>query len=115
MSNLVKGRIRITFIPSHKYYLVLTVKGLDFVNKWFSSNEHIPANLTKLYQILLRIARLDGVVDMLLAIRLGYGKDIINKAISNKYLEISHTRKASVEVNKFIKAMYGKPPETIYV
>lgn len=112
---MAKRRAKLTAFPSRKLYLIVTVKGLDFVEEWFKSNEHIPSNLTKLYQLLLRTIRLNGVISMWVAVRLGYGENIINKAISNAYLLMSpRPRKPSNEVLTRIKKMYGKPPEEIY-
>lgn len=110
-----KLRVNLTVAPLRKLYLVLTSKGLDFVDKWFESTEHIPSNYTKIYQLLLRTARLNGVINMGVAIRLGYGKETINKAVSNAYLKLSpRPRKPSNPVLRRIKKMHGKPPKEIY-
>lgn len=112
---MAKRRVELTVVPFRKLYLILTIKGLDFVDDWFNSNEHIPSSLTELYQLLLRIARLNGVINMWIAMRLGFSKDVINKAISNAYLVLSRRpRNRSNEVLRRIKEMHGKPPEEIY-
>jgi hypothetical protein len=112
---VAKRRVNLTVAPLRKLCLILTSKGLDFVDRWFKSNEHIPSNLTKLYQLLLQTARLNGVVNVWMAIRLGYSKDAIDKAISKAYLKLSsRPRKPNDEVLRRIKEIHGKAPKEIY-
>ena len=115
VGEVAKRRVDLMVVPLRKLCLVLTSEGLDFVDKWFESNEHIPSNLTKLYQLLLRTARLNGVINMWVAIRLGYSKDVINRAVSKAYLKLSpKPGKPDNEVLRRIKDIHGKAPEGIY-
>jgi len=115
MSEMAKRRVKLTVAPLRNLYLILTSKGLDFVDRWFKSNEHIPSSLTKLYQLLLQTARLNGVVNMWMTIRLGYSKDVISKAISLEYLKLSpRPRKPNNEVLRRMKEIHGKAPKEIY-
>lgn len=116
VSEMDKRRVKLEIIPSRKLYLILTVKGLDFVNEWYKSNRHIPSNLTKLYQLLLRTARLNGVINMWVALRLGYSREVINRAISKAYLKLSPSPiRPSDETIRRIKEVFSKPPREIYV
>ena len=102
--------------PRHrKRYLVLKVKGLEFLQTWFGTPKSVPPNLTKLYQLLLHMVTMKGTVPVYLALRIGYTGKVIAEAVIREYVESSHVpRKPSEEVLKRIREIMGKPPREIY-
>jgi len=116
MEEMVKDRVRLRIVPLRKFYLILTVRGIDFVEEWYKSNEHIPPSLTKLYQLLLRTATLEGIINVWIATKLGFSADVINRAVSNRYLVLSSTpKKPDKIVLKRIKNMFSRPRREIYI
>lgn len=94
-----------------KQYLVLKTEGLEFLEKWFKTQERVPPNLTKLYQLLLHMVTMKGTVPVSLALKLGYNSKLINEATSRGYVELSLVpKRPSEEVLKCIKGIIGKPP-----
>jgi len=95
---------------------VLTEKGVEFVEKWFHTEESVPPHLTKLYQLLLRVISFGGVISMRLALRSGYDRRVISEAVSKEYTVLTQTpRKPPKEVQRRIKEMVGEPPKEIYI
>ena len=51
-----------------------------------------------------------------MAMRLGYSRDVVNKALSNAYVELTRfSKKPEGEVFRRIKEIVGEPPREIYV
>ena len=97
-------------------YLVLRSEGLCFLEKWFKKSKRLPPNLVKLYQLLLHMVTLNGVIPVYLALRIGYTLGTIDVAVSKRYIELSSApKKPSEEVLKKIKEIIGKPPREIIV
>jgi len=116
MVEMVKDKVRLGIVPFRKLYLILTDKGVDFVEKWYKSNERIPPSLAKLYQLLLQTATLEGIINVWVATKLGFSADVINRAVSDGYLVLSSTpRKPDEIVLKRIKNMFSKPRREIYI
>jgi hypothetical protein len=104
------------FPRRRKRYLVLKVKGLVFLETWFGTLKCVPPNLTKLYQLLLHMVTMKGIVPVYLALRIGYSGKVIDEAVTKGYVESSHApRKPSEEVLKRIKEIIGKPPREMFV
>ena len=43
----------------HRQYVVITMKGIKFVKRWYSV-DHIPSNTSQLYQLLLKLIWMKG-------------------------------------------------------
>ena len=95
-------------------YLGITMKGIRFVEKWYTA-EHIPSHLTKLYRLLLRLIWMKGTMTTNLARRLGYSNNVLKLASSGSYVEI-HNRilRLSEAIQNKVVAMIGEAPRRIY-
>jgi hypothetical protein len=103
------------FPRRRKRYLVLKAKGLEFLETWFGTMKCVPPNLTKLYQLLLHMVTMKGMVPVYLALRIGYSSKVIDEAVTKGYVESSHVpKKPSEEVLKRIREIIGKPPREMY-
>lgn len=108
--------MRRQFPRYQKRYLVLKVKGLEFLETWFGTLKCVPPNLTKLYQLLLHMVTMKGTVPVYLALRLGYTGKLIDEAVTKGYVELSLVPKnPSEEVLKRIREIIGKPPREMFV
>ena len=67
---------------SQKQYLVLEVKGLEFVETWFATSKCVPPSLTRLYLLLLLMVTMNGTIPVYLALRSGYTSKLIGEAVS---------------------------------
>ena len=104
------------FPHNKKRYLVLKVKGLEFIETWFGIPRCIPPNLTKLYQLLLHMVTMKGIVPMYLALKLGYASRIIEEAVTRGYVELSLSpKKPSQPVLRRVKAIIEKPSRGMIV
>ena len=111
-----KGRPSLRFRVYPRAYLVLTEKGVEFVEKWFHTEGRVPPHLTKLYQLLLRMVSFRGVITMRLALRSGYDRRVISEAVSKEHVVLTQTpRKPPKEAQRLIKEMVGESPGEIYV
>ena len=94
---------------------MLTVKGIQFTEKWFHA-EHVPANLTKLYQLLLKLIWMKGLMEVRLAQRLGFSSLCVGRAVSARYVKVSKIPiMPEKDVQQKIAEIIGKPPRRIYV
>lgn len=94
---------------------MLTVKGIQFTEKWFHA-EHVPANLTKLYQLLLKLIRMKGVMEVRLAQRLGFSSLCVGRAVSAGYVKVFNLPiMPEKDVQQKIAEIIGEPPRRIYV
>ena len=104
---------RRSYIP--KQYLVLKLEGLEFVKTWFDKRESIPSSSTRLYQLLLHLITMNGVIPIQLAFRFGYTKKLVGEAIAMGYAILSPTpQKPLDEVLIQIKDIIGKPPQQMF-
>ena len=107
--------MRRQFSHDRKRYLVLKVKGLEFLETWFGTLTCVPPNLTKLYQLLLHMVTLKGMVPVYLALKIGYTIKVIDEAVTKGYVESSPVpKKPSKEILKRIREIIGKPPREMY-
>ena len=95
-------------------YLEITIKGLKFVEKWYTT-KHIPSNLTRLYQLLLKLIWMKGTITTSYAQRLGYNNNVLKLAISRDYVE-THKKsiKPPVTIQNKIHEMIGEAPGWFY-
>ena len=104
------------FSNRQKQYLVLEVKGLEFVETWFGTSKCVPPSLTRLYQLLLHMVTMNGTVPVYLALKLGYTSKLIGEAVSRWFFELSLVpRRPSEEVLQSIREIIGKPPRQMFV
>jgi len=83
---------------------VLKVKGLEFLETWFGTLKRVPPNLTKLYQLLLHMVTMKGMVPV-----------YFDEAVTRGYVESSPVpKKPSEEILKRIREIIGKPPREMY-
>ena len=95
-------------------YLMTTSKGIEFVEKWYTLRP-IPPQITKIYQLLLRLIWMNGTITIRLTQRLGYSKEVLEQALASSYVElIEKPRLLSEEVQSKIERMIGKAPKTVY-
>ena len=94
-------RVRVLIAKS---FLVLTTKGVEFVETWFGASGRVPPHLTKLYQLLLHTVSMGGVISFRLALKAGYSRKVIKEAVSKAYIELTTVpkkcEKRSAEAHK---------------
>jgi hypothetical protein len=91
------------------------MKGIKFVTQWYGV-DHIPANKTLLYQLLLKLIWMKGTMTQSLVRRLGYTTKLIRRAFSQGYISINTTAtKPSREVYDKIVEMIGEAPGWMYI
>ncbi len=96
-------------------YIVITIKGLDFTEKWFQAKQ-VPSRITKVYQLLLKLIHTKGVMAVNDAERMGYGGRVIDQALSSGYVEVAGRRtRLSKDIQNKIVEIIGKAPEKFYV
>ena len=79
---MAKRQRRLIFIRPG--FLVLTAKGLEFVETWFGASGRVPPHLTKLYQLLLRqIIQVLNVHCMPLGLDIIYAKGVKAKNVES--------------------------------
>lgn len=102
------------FRIQRKRYLVITMKGIEFVEKLYTA-EHIPSNLTRLYQLLLKLIRMKGTMTINFARRLNYIREVLKLATKKGYVKVNNRPiKSSGAVHNKIVKMIGKVPRWIY-
>jgi hypothetical protein len=90
------------------------MKGLKFVEKWYTA-DHIPPQLTRLYQLLLRLIWMKGTMTTNLTRRFGYNKEILKLAGSMDYVKIKNSLILPAEaIQKKIVTMIGEAPRWVY-
>ena len=95
-------------------YIMITMKGLKFVENWYTAR-HIPYHLTRLYQLLLKLIWMKGNMTTTLATRSGYGNEVVQRASAEGHVTISNTRsRPSEAIQNTIDAMIGSAPREIY-
>ena len=103
-------------LPRRSGFLVLKVEGLDFLETWFGAQKPVPHHLTRIYQLLLHVVAMKGMIPVLVALRTGYTGRVIADAVKRGYVEVSFVpKKASEEVRARIREMIGKPPREMIV
>jgi hypothetical protein len=114
MTQINTHRSRIVKTLRRARYLVITMKGLQFIERWHTA-DHIPPQLTKLYQLLIKLFRMKGTMTTNLAKRLGYNKEILNLADAEGYVKIEHSfTRPSKSIQNTIATMIGEAPKWIY-
>jgi hypothetical protein len=97
-------------------FLILTNDGIKFARKWQRSNNKVPTNISRLYQLIIKIIMMKGVITLNEAQRIGYNKSVIQDAISRKYLRLTRKpSKPSREVIQEIKKFIGKGRTPLYM
>ncbi|MCW4037871.1 MAG: hypothetical protein NWF13_03950 [Candidatus Bathyarchaeota archaeon] len=95
-------------------YLVITLKGLRFAEKWYPV-EHVPSHIARLYQLLLKLIRVRGVMAVNPAKRMGYGENVIDQALSTGCIEIwGRPSRLPESVRDKILELIGEAPREIY-
>ena len=111
---MVKSKVYKRSLPLQTRYLMITVKGVQFVEKWYQA-ESIPADLAKLYQLTLKLTWMRGVMPFNLATRIYYGKKPIELAKSRGYVKITRRyNRLSEDVKMRIREIIGEAPRQIY-
>lgn len=67
--------------------LAITMKGFGFMERWYHA-EHIPTHIVRLYQLLLKLIWMKGIMVVSYAQRLSYDSKVVNQALSKEYVEI---------------------------
>jgi hypothetical protein len=89
---------------------------LEFVETWFGTPQCVPPRLTRLYQLLLHMVTMNGMVPVYIALKSGYTRRLIGEVVSSGFVELSLVpRKPSDEVLRCIEKIIGKPPQEMFV
>ena len=95
-------------------YLVITMEGLRFAEKWYHA-EHVPPHIAKLYQLLLKLIRSKGVLAIGFVRSMGYGRKVIDQSLSSSYVKIvSRSSVLPDSVRDRIVEIIGEAPRCIY-
>ncbi len=94
-------------------FLVVTMEGIMFVEECFRE-EHIPTNVTKVYQLILKIIRSKGALPIGEAEAMGYGKEVLEHALTNNYVKIAKEPTVSEEIRNKIAEIIGRAPDKFY-
>jgi hypothetical protein len=90
------------------------MKGFSFAERLYYS-EYIPTNIVKIYLLLLKLIWMNGVADINYVWRRGYNNKIINRAVSEGYIEIVEKPiQISKHIHSKIEKIVGEAPEEIY-
>lgn len=111
-----KGRLPPRMIRSLRgaRYLVITMKGLRFAEKWYQV-EHVPPHIVRLYQLHLKLIQMNGTMAVDLTKRMSYGEKVIDQALSSGYVEIVNRPSGLPDsVRDKIVEMIGAAPREIY-
>lgn len=93
---------------------MITMKGFVFAERWYCA-EHIPTHIVRLYQLLLKLIRMKGIMALGLAKRMGYGEKVIDQALSSGYVEVVGRPSGLPDsVRDKIVEMIGEAPREIY-
>ncbi len=81
------------------------------MEEWYVAVQPVPANVTKLYQLLLHMVTMRGTIPVYLALELGYANQLIDEAMSRGFVELSlELKKPSRRVSRQINQIIGIPP-----
>ncbi len=111
------GRLIVrTFTPRSrqpKRYVEITLKGIEFVEHWYTVQE-IPPHVTRLYQLLLGLIWVKGFL-VLPARYVGRQGSVVNQARVRGYVTVNELpRRLPVTILERIDAMMGTAPRWIY-
>jgi len=96
-----------------KRYVEITLRGIEFVEHWYAFRE-IPPHVTRLYQLLLGLIWVKGVL-VLPAHHVGRQGSVVNQARVRGYVTVNELpRRLPVAVLEKIDAMIGTAPRWIY-
>ena len=91
------------------------MKGIQFAHEWYY-RAYIPPQVVGLYQLLLRLIWVRGIMVLHHSLRLTKWGEIMNRALSEGYIKIvEKPRLSSEEIRDRIEQMIGKAPREIYV
>ena len=97
-------------------FLILTNDGIKFAKRWFRSRKRVPPKISRLYQLILKIVMMKGVITLIGAQRIGYAEKVIQDAISRRYLRLARKpSKPSREVTQDINKLIGKGRKQLYM
>lgn len=84
------------------------------MERWYHA-EHIPTHIVRLYQLLLKLIWMKGIMVVSYAQRLGYDSKVLNQALSKGYVEIvERPSSLPISVQDKIVKIIGKAPREIY-
>jgi len=93
---------------------VITIKGIKFTKEWYY-RAHIHLPIARLYQLLLRLIWMRGIIVLHHPLRLTKWGKIMNQALSEGYVKIvEKTHLSSEGIRERIKQMIGDAPRDIY-
>ena len=96
-----------------KRYVVITLRGIEFAEKWYAARE-IPPNVTRLYQLLLGLIWMRGTMTVP-AKQVDQKNSVVNRASSRGYVYIDERpRRIPEAIQHKIHAMIGEAPRWIY-
>jgi hypothetical protein len=91
------------------------MEGLRFAESWYHA-EHVPPHVARPYQLLLKLIRSKGVLAIGFVRSMGYGRKVIDQALSSSYIKIvSRSSVLSDSVRDRIAKMIGEAPGCFYV
>jgi hypothetical protein len=96
-------------------FLVLTNQGIGFVKEWYKKTGRIPSEVSKLYQLLLRVAMLGGAMTVTSVKRARYASNTIEIALAKRLLILKQTPEIPIEVIRQIEELIGSAPKDIYM
>jgi len=97
-------------------FLILTSDGMKFAIKWRRSKGKIPPKMSRLYQLIMKIIMMKGVITLIGAQRIGFTNKVIQDAISRKYIRLAQKpSKPSIKVLQEIKKFIGKGRKPLYM
>jgi hypothetical protein len=92
---------------------VITLKGIEFAEKWYTAQE-IPPHVTRLYRLLLGLIWMRGTMTVP-ARQVDHEDSVVNLDRSRGYVNIDERpHRIPEEVQHKIGAMIGKAPRWIY-
>jgi hypothetical protein len=97
-------------------FLILTNDGIKFAKRWHRSKNKVPPKMSRLYQLIMKIIMMKGVITQIGAQKIGYDKKVIHDAISRRYLRLARKpSKPSREVIQDINKLIGKGRKPLYM
>jgi len=100
-------------LPRNRF-IVLTIKGLEFVESLFHAPK-IPSKLARTYQMLLQLIWTGGRLKVDIASRL-WNRDVLTDALRDGYIRLTqNTEELPFELQERISEMVGRPSGEYYV
>ncbi len=96
-----------------KRYVVITLKGIEFAEKWYAVSQ-IPPRLTRLYQLLLGLIWMRGTMTVS-AKQVDDEASVVRQASSKGYVKIyERPVRPSESIHQKTVEMIGEAPRWIY-